>query len=70
MVSQLPEDLIPAGGLVKAQHLVSMLQGIEQAAHPRAGDRQRTASRSSIQAQVKLALPGSQPLPRRGSWQA
>jgi hypothetical protein len=30
------------------------------------GDRQRPAGRSRIQAQVKLTLPGRQPLPRRG----
>jgi hypothetical protein len=41
-----------------------MRQGIEQAAHPRGADRQRPARRS-IQAQVKLTLPGRQPLPRR-----
>jgi len=42
-----------------------VLEGIEQAAHPRRGDRQRPAGRSGIQAQVKLTLPGSQPLPGR-----
>jgi hypothetical protein len=40
-------------------------QDIEQAAHPRRGDRQRPASRGGIQAQVKLTLPRRQPLPRR-----
>jgi hypothetical protein len=45
-----------------------MLQGIEQAAHPRRGDRQRPARRSGIQTQVKLALPGRQPLPGRPTW--
>jgi hypothetical protein len=63
---QLSEHLIAAAGLVKAQHPVSMLQGIGQAAHPRGGDRQEPASRSLVQAQVKLALPRGQPLPRRG----
>ena len=43
-----------------------MLQGLEQAAHPRRGDRQRPARRSRVQAQVKLALTGCQPLPRDG----
>jgi hypothetical protein len=41
-----------------------MLQRIEQAAQPRRGDRQRAARRPVIQAQLQLALPGRQPLPR------
>ena len=40
-------------------------QRIEQAAHPRRGDRQRPARRCGVQGQVKLTLPGRQPLPRR-----
>lgn len=46
-------------------HLVSAGQRIEQAAHPRGGDRQRPSYRASIQAQVKLTLPGRRPLPGR-----
>lgn len=43
-----------------------MRQGIDQAAHPPGGNRQRATNRGGIQAQVKLALPGRQPLPCRG----
>jgi len=63
---QLLEDLIAAAGLVKAQRPVSALQRIEQAAHPRGGDRQRPARRGGVQAQVKLTLTGRQPRPGRG----
>src|SRR5215472_17549833 len=61
---QLLEDLVAAAGRTEAQHVEGPGQGIEQAAHPRRGDRQRPARRSRIQAQVQLALPGGQPLPR------
>jgi hypothetical protein len=61
---QVAEHLITAGGQAKAQHLIGARQGIKQAAHPRGGDRQRPALRRCIQAQVKLTLPGRQPLPR------
>jgi hypothetical protein len=49
--------------MIKAQHPPGMLQRVEQATHPRRRDRQRPARRTGIQAQVQLALPGSQPLP-------
>ena len=62
---QAAEHPIRAAGLAEAQHIVSLRQGIEQTAHLRRDDRQRPASRSRIQAQVKLTLPGRQPLPRR-----
>jgi hypothetical protein len=42
-----------------------MLQRVQQAAHPRRGDRQRPARRPRIQAQVQHALTGREPLPRR-----
>ena len=61
-----PEHLIAAGGAVEPQHPVGMLQRIEQAVHPGGGDRQRPArALRRLQAQVKLTLPGRQPLPRR-----
>jgi hypothetical protein len=51
-------------GLIGAQHAIGTRQGIGQAAHRRRCDRQRPARRTGVQAQVKLALPGGQPLPR------
>jgi hypothetical protein len=61
---QVPEDLITAGGPVKAQALTGTGQGIEQASHPRGGDRQRPASATAkARAQIQHALPGGQPLP-------
>jgi len=41
---------------------VGALQRLDQAAHPRRGDRQRAASRRVIQAQVTLAPSGRKPL--------
>ena len=42
-------------------------QGIPQMPHPRGRDRQRAPGVSiRLQAQIELALPGRQPLPRRG----
>ena len=61
---QLAEHLVPARGPVEAQHPPGVLQRVQQAAHPRRGDRQRPARRAGVQAQVQLALPGRQPLPR------
>ena len=42
---QLAEHLVPARGPVEAQHPVGVLQRVQQAAHPRRGDRQRPARR-------------------------
>jgi hypothetical protein len=56
-----PEDLIASGGVFQAQHPVGVLQGTEQAAHLRGGDRQRPAAlHGRLQAQVKLTLAGRQ----------
>jgi hypothetical protein len=65
------EDLVPVGRVVEPEHPVDVLKGVYQVAHPRRGDRQRAAARApaggpgALQAQVQLALPGGQPLPRR-----
>jgi hypothetical protein len=63
---ELPEHLITPGRLAEAEHIISTAQGITQMPHPRRGDLQRPASRSpGGQAEVELALPGHEPLPRR-----
>lgn len=65
-------NLVPVGSLHKAQHPVGMFQGIQQVTHRRRGHRQWRASPAlpgwlgALQAQIKLAMPGSQSLPRRG----
>lgn len=64
---QVPEHLVPARRVLQAQGPVGVLQRVEQAAHPRRRDRQRPGPGSlRPQAQVKLALPGRDPLPPGG----
>jgi hypothetical protein len=58
--------------MVKAKNPPGMLQRVQQAVHPRRGNRQRPAASTlpgrpgRLKAQVKHALPHGQPLPRRG----
>ena len=57
---QIAEHLITASRPAEVQHVIGTRQSIEQAAHSRRGDRQRPASRTGIQTQVKLTLTGRQ----------
>ena len=62
---QLPEDLVPAGGVIEAQDPVSPLDRVDQVTHTRGGDRQRPARGRAVQPEVKLRLPGRHPLTGR-----
>ena len=64
---QLAEHLVPARRPPEPQHVIAAAQPVEQAPHPRGRDRQRPArAAAETRAQIKLALPGRQPLPRDG----
>jgi hypothetical protein len=62
----LEEHLIPARRNREPKHVIGMRQRVQQAAHPRRGDRQRPARHPRLQAEVQLALPGCQLLPPGG----
>jgi len=64
---QVAEHLVPARRLLQPQNGIAAGQGIPQMPHPRGRDRLRAPGVSiRLQAQIELALPGRQPLPRRG----
>jgi hypothetical protein len=75
---QLPERLIPADSPVEPERVVGATQPLPQRTHPRGGNLQRPPRRTrrqdsqptradrGSQAEIQLALPTGQPLPRRG----
>jgi hypothetical protein len=65
-MSMLIQPFSELGAPVKGQRVAGMLHCIEQAVHPRRGNRQAPTGRGGIQAQVKLTLPGRQSLPLDG----
>ena len=60
----------PPAAAVEPERVVGAAQRVPQVPHPRRRDRQRPRpghrGRRGVQAQVELALPAGQPLPRRG----
>jgi len=54
----------PPPGSSSNPSTVPAIEGVDQVAHPRGGDRQRTAARGP-QPQVKLQLPRRDPMQRR-----
>jgi hypothetical protein len=62
---QVPEDLVRARGVLEPQHVVSVLQCVQQVPHPRGRDRQRAAARR-LKPETELQLACGQPLPGSG----
>jgi hypothetical protein len=63
---QLPEDLVAARGVVQAQDPVAPAGRVQQAAHPRGGNRQRPGRPGIVQAEAWFQLAGRDPLPGGG----
>jgi hypothetical protein len=60
---QLPGHPVAARCLVQAQDPVAAVERVQQAAHPRGGDRQRPGSAGIPEAEVELRLARRDPLP-------